>query len=203
MASLIDKIQKIPTKARAIGFGVFIIILVVAYIFQFQIPMNTKIKELDITLSGLRQTIRANDNKIKKLDDLRVEVKSLQKRLVILTEQLPPESEVSDLLRQIQNLVNQSGLTLKSWKPTGRKTHASGLYEEIPIAITLIGGYHNTALLFDRIGKLTRIVNVLNIKMGSMKMNKDGSPEITISCTAMTFSALEKKVDAATEKKSL
>jgi type IV pilus assembly protein PilO len=203
MASLIDKIQKIPTKTRAIGFGVFIIILVVAYIFQFQIPMNTKIKQLDTALAGLRQTIHENDNKIKKLDDLRTEVKSLQRRLVILTEQLPPESEVSDLLRQIQNLVNQSGLTLKSWKPTGRKTHTSGLYEEIPIAITLTGGYHNTALLFDRIGKLTRIVNVLNIKMGSMKMNKDGSTEITISCTAMTFSALEKKVDAATEKKSL
>jgi type IV pilus assembly protein PilO len=203
MASLIDKIQKIPTKTRAIGFGFFIIILVVAYVFQFQIPMNTKIKQLDTALAGLRQTIRENDNKIKRLDDLRVEVKSLQKRLVILTEQLPPESEVSDLLRQIQSLVNQSGLTLKSWKPSGRKTHASGLYEEIPIAITLTGGYHNTALLFDRIGKLTRIVNVLNIKMGSMKLNKDGSTEITINCTAMTFSALEKKVDASTEKKSL
>jgi type IV pilus assembly protein PilO len=202
MASIIDKIQKIPTKTRAIGFGVFIIVLVVAYIFQFQIPMNTKIKQLDIALAGLRQTIRENDSKIKKLDDLRAEVQLLQKRLVILTEQLPPESEVSDLLRQIQNLVNQSGLTLKSWRPSGRKAHASGLYEEIPIAITLTGGYHNTALLFDRIGKLTRIVNVMNIKMGTMKMKKDGSPEITISCTAMTFSALEKKVDAATEKKS-
>jgi type IV pilus assembly protein PilO len=203
MAPLIDKIQKIPTKTRAIGFGVFIIILVVAYIFQFQIPMNTKIKQLNTDLAGLQQTIRENENKIKKLDDLRTEVKSLQRRLVILTEQLPPESEVSDLLRQIQGLVNQSGLTLKSWKPSGRKTHASGMYEEIPIAITLTGGYHNTALLFDRIGKLRRIVNVLNIKMGSMKMNKDGIPEITVSCTAMTFSALEKKADAATEKKSL
>jgi type IV pilus assembly protein PilO len=202
MAPLIDKIQKIPTKTRAIGFGVFIILLLVAYIFQFQIPMNTRIKELDTALAGLQQKIRENDGKIKKLDDLRAEVKSRQVQLVILTKQLPPESEVSDLLRQIQSLVNQSGLTLKSWKPSGRKTHASGLYEEIPIAITLAGGYHNTALLFDRIGKLTRIVNILNIKMGSMKMNKDGSPEITITCTAMTFSALEKKVDAATEKKA-
>ena len=203
MAPLFDKIQKIPTKTRAIGFGVFIVILVVAYIFQYQIPMNTRIKQLDTTLAGLQQKIRENDSKIKKLDDLRVEVKSLQERLVILTKQLPPESEVSGLLRQIQEKVNQSGLTLKSWKPSARKTHASGLYEEIPIAITLTGGYHNTALLFDRIGKLTRIVNILNIKMGSMKMNKDTTPEITISCTAMTFSALEKKVDAATGKKSL
>jgi len=202
MAPLIDKIQKIPTKTRAIGFGVFIVLLLVAYIFQYQIPMNTRIKQLDTALAGLQQTIRENDSKIKKLDDLRTEVKSLEARLVILTEQLPPESEVSDLLRQIQSLVNQSGLTLKSWKPSGRRTHASGMYEEIPISIVLTGGYHNTAMLFDSIGKLTRIVNILNIKMGGMKMNKDGSPDITISCTAMTFSATEKKVDAATEKKS-
>jgi type IV pilus assembly protein PilO len=202
MAALIDKIQKIPTKTRAIGFGVFIVILLVAYVFQYQIPMNTRIKQLDTSLAELRQKIRENDSKIKKLDDLRAEVKSLQGRLVILTEQLPPESEVSDLLRQIQNLVNQSGLTLKSWKPSGRKTHASGLYEEIPIAITLTGGYHNTALLFESIGKLKRIVNILNIKMGSMKMGNDGNPEIAISCTAMTFSALEKKANAATENKS-
>jgi type IV pilus assembly protein PilO len=173
-----------------------------AYLFQYQIPMRTRIEQLDTDLAGLQQKIRENDGKIKKLDVLRAEVKSLQRRLLILTAQLPPESEVSDLLRQIQGLVNQSGLTLKSWKPSGRKTHASGLYEEIPIAITLTGGYHNTALLFDNIGKLTRIVNILNIKMGSMKTSNDGKPEITISCTAMTFSALEKKVNAATEKKS-
>jgi len=201
MASIVDKIQKIPNRTRAIAFGVFIVLLLVAYIFQFQIPMNTRIKQLDTTIAGLQQKIHENDNKIKKLDDLRTEVKSLEGRLIILTEQLPPESEVSDLLRQIQSLVNQSGLTLKSWKPSGRKMHSSGLYEEIPIAITLTGGYHNTALLFDRIGKLTRIVNILNIKMGGMKLNKDGSPEITVSCTAMTFSALEKKVDAAPQKK--
>jgi type IV pilus assembly protein PilO len=203
MASLVDKIQKIPTKTRAIGFGAFIAVIVIAYIFQFQIPMNTRIKQLETDLTGLHDKIRENDTKIKKLDILRAEVKSLEARLVTLTEQLPPESEVSDLLRQIQNLVNRSGLTLKSWKPSGRKIHASGLYEEIPIAITLTGGYHQTALLFDRVGKLTRIVNILNIKMGSMKMGTDGSPEITISCTAMTFSAVEKKVESATEKKSL
>jgi type IV pilus assembly protein PilO len=202
MASLVEKIQKIPTKTRAIGFGAFIALLVIAYIFQFQIPMNTRIKQLETTISGLQDKIRENDNKIKKLDNLRAEVKLLEGRLVILTEQLPPESEVSDLLRQIQNLVNRSGLTLKSWKPSGRKMHASGLYEEIPIAITLTGGYHQTALLFDRVGKLMRIVNILNIKMGSMKISNDGSPEITITCTAMTFSAVEKKVDAATEKTS-
>lgn len=202
MASFIDKIQKIPTKTRAIGFGVFVFGLLIVYIWQFQIPMKTKIDQLETALEAQGATIGANDNKIKKLDDLKAEVVTLQGRLVTLTEQLPPESEVSGLLRQIQTLVNQSGLTLKLWKPTGKKPHASGLYDEIPITLTLAGGYHNTASFFDRVGTLTRIVNILNIKMGGMRQNKDGSVEITINCTAMTFSAAEKKVEAATAKKA-
>ena len=202
MAALVDKIQKIPTKMRVIAFGVLIVILLSVYIMQFQIPMKTKIDELRVSLSELQAKIQINDEKIRNLDALKAEVRSLQGRLIILTQQLPPESEVSDLLRQIQSLVNQSGLNLKTWKPSGRRTHASGLYEEISIAMTLTGGYHNTAVFFDRVSKLTRIVNILNIKMGSMKLNKDGSPEVTINCTAMTFSAVEKKGEAATDKKA-
>jgi Tfp pilus assembly protein PilO len=60
--------------------------------------------------------------------DLKAEVKALQQRLIVATEQLPPESEASGLLRQIQNLVNQSGLVLKLWKPDKRRT-LGGLYE--------------------------------------------------------------------------
>jgi type IV pilus assembly protein PilO len=159
--------------------------------------MRTKIEQLEKSLGELQAKILVNDGKIKKLDDLRAEVTSLQGRLVVLTEQLPPESEVSGLLRQIQNLVNQSGLVLKLWRPDKRRTHSSGLYEEIPITLSLVGGYHNTATLFDRVGKLTRIVNVLNIKISGAKTGKSGNVDVEINCTAMTFAAVEKKVEAS------
>ncbi len=194
---LFDKIQKIPPKTRLIVFIALIVLLLIGYIIQFQIPMNTEIKQLGKQVADLQNTIQSNDSKIKKLDDLKVEVKTLQQKLVVLTEQLPPESEVSGLLRQIQNLVNQSGLVLKLWRPEKRRLHASGLYEEIPITLALSGGYHNTATFFDRVSKLTRIVNILNIKMGGAKVGKSGSIEVDINCTAMTFSAAEKKVEAA------
>jgi type IV pilus assembly protein PilO len=203
MASYLDKIHKIPPKTRLIAFIVVLVLLVSGYIIQFQIPMKTQITDLERSLSELQSKIRDNDNKIKKLDDLKVEVKTLQQRLVILTQQLPPESEVSGLLRQIQNLVNQSGLVLRLWRPDRRRAHPSGLYEEIPITLALTGGYHNTASFFDRVGKLTRIVNILNIRMGGAKMAADGSMDVNIDCTAMTFSAVEKKVEAGqTTKKN-
>ncbi len=202
MASYLDKIQKIPPKTRLIALIVVIVLLVSGYIVQFQIPMKTQITTLETSLAETQTKIQENDNKIRKLDELRSEVKSLEQRLVVLTEQLPPESEVSGLLGQIQNLVNQSGLVLKLWRPDKRRTHSSGLYEEIPITLVLTGGYHNTASFFDRVSKLTRIVNILNIKMGNAKMAANGSMVIEINCQAMTFAAVEKKVDAgqATKK---
>ncbi len=188
-----DKIQKIPTKARIGIFAGFIIVQFIVYVWQVHIPGNDKIAQLETSISDLQAKIRVNDEKIKKLDELKAEVKSLQERLVVLTAQLPPESEVSGLLRQIQNLVTQSGLTLRLWKPERRVTHSSGLYLEIPISLDLGGSYHNTAVFFDRVSKMTRIVNILNLKMGSPKFERPGVFSISINCTAMTFAAVEKK----------
>ena len=195
-ANIASKIQKVPTKTRVYGFGVFVLISCVLFIYFVHIPMTTQIKQLEKDVSGLQATIKSNDEKIKKLDDLRAEVKTLEGRLRQLTEQLPPETEVSGLLRQIQNFVSQSGLTLKLWRPDKRKTHSSGLYEEIPISLELSGGYHDLGFFFDRVSKMTRIVNMLNIKMSGASMNKSGDIDIKISCTAMTFAAAEKKPDA-------
>lgn len=195
--AFIDSIQKIPSKTRVIGFLGFVGMLIVLFIWQVHIPKQTEIKTLQKDIQTIEMAIRENDEKIKKLDELRAEVKSLQAQLKLLTEQLPPETEVSGLLRQIQNLVNQSGLSLRLWKPDKRKRHPSGLYEEIPINLELMGGYHNVGVFFDRVSKLTRIVNMLDLKMGSAKLEK-GVLNIKINCTAMTFAAVEKKVETTT-----
>ena len=196
------KIQKIPTKTRIYGFLGFVVLLLILFVWQVHIPMSNQIKQLEKDIAGLQAKIAENDAKIRKLDQLRAEVKALEERLRVLTEQLPPGSEVSGLLRQIQGLVSQSGLTLKLWRPEKRRTHSSGLYEEIPITMELTGGYHDVGLFFDRVSKLTRIVNMLNLKMGSATMTKAGALEIKINCTAMTFAAVEKKADAAAPKKT-
>ena len=201
MAQAIDKIaalvQKIPSKTRVVGFFGFLGVLVVLFIWQVHIPKKTQIKQLENDVAAIQTKIRENDEKIRKLDELKAEVKSLEQKLQLLTAQLPPETEVSGLLRQIQNLVSQSGLSLKLWRPDKRRAHPSGLYEEIPINMDLTGGYNDVALFFDRVSKLTRIVNMLNLRMGSATISKTGTMEIKINCTAMTFAAVEKKPDVA------
>ncbi len=189
------QIQKIPTKTRLYGFGGLCLVIIVLFIYFVHMPLTTEIKQLEKDIAGLQTTIAANDAKIKKLDELRAEVKSLQEALNLLTKQMPTGTEVSTLLGEIQKLVSQSGLTLKVWRPGQKKTAANGLYDEIPITIEITGSYHDLALFFDRVSKLTRIVNMLNLRMSGAKMNKSGGVEIKINCTAMTFAAVEKKPD--------
>jgi type IV pilus assembly protein PilO len=200
MASFFDtaaaKIQKIPSKTRMIGFGIFVLVIVGLFIYFVHIPKTTQITQLKTDIAKLQATVLANDEQIKQLDALKQEVKNLEEKLRLLKEQLPPESEVSGLLRQIQNLVNQSGLSLKLWQPKDRKMDPSGLFEQIPISVQFNGAYHDVGVFLDRVSKLTRIVNMLNMKMGSASMNKGGRMTISVSCTALTFAGVEKKPDA-------
>lgn len=196
--TILDRIQKIPSKTRVIVFAVAVVVIAVVFVRMYYIPMNAQIRQLQKDVAELQAKVQENDLKIQKLDELKAEVKTLQARLKLMTEQLPPGSEVSGLLRQIQNLVNQSGLVLKLWRPDKRKTHSSGLYEEIPINMELDGGYHNLGVFIDRVSKLTRIVNILDLRLGTAKIEKSGGLNIKITCKAMTFAAVEKKPDAAT-----
>src|SRR3990170_5557817 len=100
-----DTIQKIPSRTRVIGFLAFIGVLVFLFIWQVHIPKKTEIGKLETDIAALQLKIKENDEKIRMLDELKAEVKALKARLAFLTEQLPPETEVSGLLRQIQTLV--------------------------------------------------------------------------------------------------
>ncbi len=194
--SLKNSIQKMPTKTRVVIFCVALALILGVFLYLVRIPMNTQITALQKQVADKEAEIKQNDEKIRKLDELKAEVRSYQEMLAQLKEKLPPEAEVSGLLRQIQNEVNKSGLTLKLWKPEKRKPNESGLYDEIPITMKLIGGYHNLGVFLDRVARLPRIVNIQNLKMDTAKKDASGAMNINISCTAVTFAATEKKVEA-------
>jgi type IV pilus assembly protein PilO len=71
-------------------------------------------------------------------------------------------------------------------------------YEEIPVRVTVHGGFHNTAIFFDKVAKLSRIVNIFDINMGEGKDVKGRGRLLNTSCVIKTYMFLEKK-DAKTK----
>ncbi len=80
-------------------------------------------------------------------------------------------------------------------KPGSPSPESDKFYEEIPVKVTINGGFNNTVFFFDKVAKLPRIVNIEEISMGEGKDTSAKVRVINTSCIVKTYMFLEKKTD--------
>lgn len=182
-------IKNLPVYARIIIAVLPAVLLSVLIIFLVIRPKQKEIKNLDAKLDRQNNEIAVDEAKVAKLPFLIAENKRLQSKWDELKQQLPEESEVSGLLKQVSDRSLLAGLDMRSWKPQKRKRYPGGVVYEIPVSVSVSGTYHNFGGFLSSLTKLNRIVNVNNIRMGNPKL-KDESSVLKISFTAATFSAI-------------
>jgi type IV pilus assembly protein PilO len=64
-------------------------------------------------------------------------------------------------------------------------------YEEIPVRVTVNGGFHSTLAFFEKVARLPRIVNIEDISMSESKDARRGRLIVT-NCVIKTYMFLEK-----------
>jgi type IV pilus assembly protein PilO len=76
-------------------------------------------------------------------------------------------------------------------------------YEEIPIKVSLNGGYTNTAVFFEKVAKLPRIINIEDISIGDVKNPKGKGLVLNTSCIIKTYMFVQKtgEKDKKTDEK--
>jgi type IV pilus assembly protein PilO len=74
------------------------------------------------------------------------------------------------------------------------------LYEEIPVAVSVMGTFPNILYFFDKVAKLPRIVNISDISMGDRKDVKGRGEVITLLCTIKTYMFIDKKEKTSDNK---
>jgi type IV pilus assembly protein PilO len=181
--------KNLPLPVKIIIGAIPAVIIIAAVLFLLILPKNKEIQALDKKIAVQENEIAADQVKVAKLPELTLENERLKKRLDELKSQLPEEKEVSTLLKQTSDLCISSGLKVQLWKPEQRKTHPSGIVYEIPVKVELAGGYHNLGYFFGSITKLSRIVNISDIKLADPKPDK-GVAVMKIAFTATTFSSV-------------
>lgn len=132
-----------------------------------------------------------------RLPEFRREVERREATLQALSRILPSSKEVDDLLRKVQQMAAESSLNVLRFKPEA--TQPREFYAAWPISLELDGTYHNLAYFFDRLSKLSRIVNVSNLKINSNK-SPTVSSTIRATCTATTFVFIEAPPPAQAQK---
>jgi type IV pilus assembly protein PilO len=152
--------------------------------------MYDRIEQQETRLADLQQRIQEGRAMKQKLPQFREQVRALELELDKLLRILPARRNTPDLLRRIRALAEQGDFGFKSFRPKGFVDR--DFYSEWPIDINLTGDYHNLAMFFDRVSRLSRIINIEDLVI---QARPRGEETISANFTAKTFVYKESEPD--------
>ena len=179
---------KMSFGAQVALFLVLALLLYGVFYWFFYTPMQQEIQTKTTQHRSLQAEVENARTTAARLPEFRREVERKEATLQALSRILPSEKEVADLLRKVQQLAAESSLNVVRFKPEAERPQ--DFYAEWPISLELDGSYHNLAYFFDRLSRLSRIVNVSNLEIDA-KGEPTISSTITATCTATTFVFIE------------
>ena len=158
------------------------------YYFWYADAVEQQTKK-EARLADLQKQIRALEATANKLPEFQREVQALEARLETLKRILPPEKEMPDLMRRVQYLAAQSSLQIRKFNPA--PPVQKEFFQEIPVNLDLEGTYHNLGAFLDRISRMSRLVN-----MGDLKVKAQQKPTISNTITATAVATTYVYMDA-------
>jgi type IV pilus assembly protein PilO len=179
-----NPLTRLPLAGQ-LGVSAVIALLICGgfYYFWYKDALEQQ-RQKEARLATLQKEIRALEATANRLPEFQREVQALEARLETLKRILPPEKEMPDLMRRIQYLAAQSSLSIRKFNPTA--VVQRDFYQEVPVSIDVDGTYHNMGAFLDRVSRMSRLVNMGDIKIKS-QTNQTLSRTVGISATATTY----------------
>jgi type IV pilus assembly protein PilO len=164
-----------------------VLILVVAVAAGWWFDWKGKFEELE---RSRQEEVRLKDEWAGKkrqavsIEEYRNQLAEMDRQFGALLKQLPNRSEMESLLIDVNQAGRGRGLQFELWKP-GSET-VKDFYAELPIAISISGGYHDFGQFVNDVAKLPRIVTLRNVKLAP---GKDGV--MRMEASAVTYRYLD------------
>lgn len=204
MAITIDSILKLPTSKKVLILVGILCVLVGIYGYLFYIPMQNEMRVLKTDLDKLMKELNEGKMITRDLEKFKLQVEKLNAELTEALTQLPNEKEIPEILKNISRLGKESNLEFTLFRP--KTEEPQQFYAKVPIDLVVLGSYHNIGTFFDKIGKLPRIINVLDFNMARVKDTKGRETDVLVrtSCLISTYRFIETKKEEkkGEEKKS-
>lgn len=187
----VEKLAKVPKPVR---LGVVLGLLGAVAVGYYTTSYQASRAQVD-QLRGEAQELQRKLNKVRvvasNLGEFEQEVADLERSLSFALKALPNRKQFEDLLRDISTAGKKVGIEVKGIQREKEVEH--DFYAEVPFRIELEGGYHEIAQFFERLSKLSRIVNVgaLDIKASG----RGATSTLRVDGTATTFRFLMEAED--------
>lgn len=178
----LEKIEKVKMAYRILILVGTIVLLVGLFIWLVVLPKTTEITQSKREIETLNQRLNQARIRARNLKKFEAEQAQVATQFQEALKLLPNRREIPSLLRNITQLGTDSNLNFLLFSP--QREHAENFYVEIPVAIKVSGTYHNVVSFFDKVGRMERIVNILDV---SMVPEAPLSTTLITTCNAVTY----------------
>ena len=196
MAITVDSILKLSNAKKGLILAGILLALGGLYVQVFILPEREELSDKQMQYDKLVKELNESRAITRDLQTYKEQVKKMNEELTVALKQLPNEKEIPEILKNISSLGKESQLEFVLFKP--KPEEPQQFYARVPIELTMIGTFHNTGLFFDRLSKLSRIINVVDFNMARAKEpsgGKEGVEGVSVrtSCMVNTYRFIEKK----------
>ena len=193
----LEKVEKLSKLQRLLISSVFFLLVAGIFIYFFYWPKFETISSLKTQLKETEKKLSTAKRNAADLKKFQAKMKEAEAQFKMAMKKLPEKEEIPSLLASISDSGQQVGLEFLLFQP--KKEQKKEFYAEIPVSMSIRGDYHNLALFFDQVARLSRIVNIRNIQM--TRAGDNGSTELNTKCTAVTYKFVETPPEKKSKKK--
>ena len=176
-----------PWPLQALLYVGVAVVLVLAGLYVPGLPLASVRNQLEAAQSELKpletevQNLRVYKQRRAELES---EMDALQKQLATLQTIVPEEKEADQFILMVQRSALGSGVAIRTLtaKPIAQKPY----YFEMPFEIQADGPYYGVLDFFSSLGRLSRIINVGDLKLTSIGQPGGGGKFHMIPGTSVT-----------------
>ena len=115
-----------------------------------------QLKALEATESGLRSDFETKQGRAANLEPLKQQLAQMEQVLQQMLRQLPSKTEMPDLIVDISQTALATGITSELFQPGPESPKE--FYAEKPIALRMLGSYHQFGAFVSGVASLPRVV---------------------------------------------
>ena len=170
-----------PTRKTAVALVWLGLMLMSGYALLLHLSV-TRLQQLHEGQVTLKAAFESRAAQVADLDAYVLQVHRLEAGLSALLKQLPAQPQVPELLDEISQLGQGNGLLVEhiQWLPEVLQT----FYAELPLHMTLVGGYHELGLFVSAMASLPRIVTLHDVTLAPINGMGDGQLRMTLLARA-------------------
>lgn len=201
----IKNIGNLPMPVKLVLLAMMFLLLVALGFYLVLSPALDTLDQEKLKEEDLRKVYLVKKGQAINHDAYRAQMQEIEKTFGALLRQLPDKSQIDGLLTDINQAGLSRGLEFELFKP-GKEVLAE-FYAEMPIAIKVLGNYHDLGAFATDISKLSRIVTISDISIQNQaqtqaKDSKNVVPNglLSMEAVAKTYRYLDAEEVAAKQK---